>query len=297
VAVSASDPSTLFAASWLGVYRSTDRGNHWSLVGDWTGVGYPKALAIDPAVPSTVYVGANYSGMFKTLDGGASWMAINSGLPANPQINVVVIDPSSRSSLYAAVHGVGIYRTTDGGDSWTAVATGWPKNDVRDLAVDPLAPGVVYAGTAAGIYRTADAGATWIPAGLAGRRINSIAIDPSTPSTVYAATNAWVYKSTDNGTNWALSSNGLRSLGLQTLAIDPRSPSHIYAGYANGGIFVSTDAGGTWTAFKPRLPRPFVRALVFDRSDEPILYTGTRGGVWSLSPADHDRPVGPPEGE
>jgi photosystem II stability/assembly factor-like uncharacterized protein len=156
---------------------------------------------------------------------------------------------------------------------------------------------VVYSATAAGIYKTTDAGAHWVRADLPAHAFHSIAIDLSSPSTVYAATNAYVYKTTDGGATWALSSNGLRSLGLQALTIDPATPPHIYAGYSNGGIFVSTDSGGTWRALQPRLPRPFVKSLLFAPSAEPVLYAGTRGGVWSLARSDHDRPAGPPEGE
>ena len=59
-----------------------------------------RVLAIDPLDPAIVYAGGG-SGVFKSADGGSSWMAINAGL-TSPDVSDLAIDPALPTTLYAA---------------------------------------------------------------------------------------------------------------------------------------------------------------------------------------------------
>ena len=86
--------------------------------------------------------------------------------------------------------------------------------------------------------------------------------------------------SAQNGT-WT--SNGPEGGPVQALAVDPLTPTTLYAGTFDeagdgGGVFKSTDGGGSWSAINTGLTNPFVRALAVDPLTPTTLYAGTNGG-------------------
>ena|SRR2546425_4079293 len=115
-------------------------------------------LVIDPTNPETVYAGTANGGVFKSDDGGQSWSRVP-GLFAG--IFALVIAPTSpATTVYAA--GFGVYKTTDGGQTWTSASVGITSQLVRNLAIDPTNPAVVFAGTeGGGVFKTTDSGVTW----------------------------------------------------------------------------------------------------------------------------------------
>jgi photosystem II stability/assembly factor-like uncharacterized protein len=214
-------------------------------------------LAIDPQTPSTLYAGTSGGylgggGVFKSMDGGASWTAIG---PTNgASISALGIDPRTPTTLYAATSDpvTAVYKSTDGGASWNA--TGLTGISVSSLAIDPLTPTTLYAGTDDAVYKSTDGGASWnATAGLTGR-VSSLVIEPLTPTTLYAGTTTglvflgmWpplrsgVYKSTDGGASWiavmlidpsAYDGSGGEGFycgcgGVLALAIDPLVPTTV----------------------------------------------------------------------
>lgn len=86
------------------------------------------------------------------------------------------------------------------------------------------------------------------------RKINDMAVDPVDHRIIYAGagwqgSGSGVYKSEDAGLTWQLASSGLPSEDVKAIAVNPKSPNTIYAsGFFRGDIYVSNDAGGSWTA-------------------------------------------------
>jgi photosystem II stability/assembly factor-like uncharacterized protein len=109
------------------------------------------SLAIDPQTPGVLYATSYGGGVFKSTDGGATWAAINSGLPSGLAM-AIVVDPQTPSTVYVTVApAVGIiggaFKSTDGGVNWTRMSSGLPSgpfgggaeasNLYQALAIDP----------------------------------------------------------------------------------------------------------------------------------------------------------------
>jgi photosystem II stability/assembly factor-like uncharacterized protein len=249
--------------------------------------GNVSALAVDSRNPETVYAGT-YSGVFKSTDGGTSW--INTGQPFS---RALAVDPVNPGTVYVGGAG-GVFKSTDGGLSWTAMSAGLPPTSVQTLAIDPVRPATVYAGTyccegKSGFFKSSDGGASWtaittLPAG----NVYTLAIDPTNPATLYAfiaGSELGIFKSTD-GVSWAAASTGLPpGAFIGALAIDPETPTTLYAGTTGGyggttgaqGVFKSTDGGTSWAQAIPDLD---VRALAIDPATPTTVYAGTSAGVF-----------------
>jgi uncharacterized protein (TIGR03437 family) len=257
------------------LWKSTDGGSTWAPL-DNLPFAYLQALAPDPTAPGTLYAGASDVGVFKTVDGGATWTGINQGI-TDPQIYALALDPVNTAVLYAGggngngnTAGSGtLYQSTDRGANWSLVDSF--IFNVTQLALDPLLPPVVYAIETFGAVKTADAGATWNPALFPGGDVGSIAVDPNTEGTVYAYSvatfpglTAQVFRSTDGAATWQ-PANGVTP-GPPGLVVDPSTnPATIYAGTSAR----SNNAGKTWTP----LTQPFATATATAMAADPLSGT------------------------
>jgi photosystem II stability/assembly factor-like uncharacterized protein len=150
---------------------------------------------------------------------------------------------------------------------------------IEVLAIDPVNPATLYAGTyGGGALKSTDSGGTWTPAnrGLTNLYVYALAIDPSTPTSIYAGTGEGVFKSTDSGRTWAAVNTGLTDLYVTALAIDPATPATLYAGTYRG-LFKSTNSGDTWASANTGLGSPYIDALAIDPAAPATLYAGTVG--------------------
>jgi photosystem II stability/assembly factor-like uncharacterized protein len=96
-----------------------------------------------------------------------------------------------------------------------------------------------------------------------------ILLCPSLSRTAVAGVNAWT-------------TNGPEGRQIFSLAIDPTNPATLYAGTSGGGVFKSSDGGGSWTAVNTGLDTTFViTALVVDPAAPAKLYAGTGLGLVS----------------
>lgn len=170
-------PTTLYAATDLGVLRSTDSGASFLPTGL---ANTPVAfLAIDPLHPNVFYAATSNNpypldvyppglvGMYKSADSGATWSPINQGLDeivaAHAPVNALLVDGDV---LYLATSGHGVFKSSDGGATWASFNDGLTSLDVRSLAlVHPgmeahrgrrpgaLSPDTLFAGTPGGVFK------------------------------------------------------------------------------------------------------------------------------------------------
>jgi uncharacterized protein (TIGR03437 family) len=194
------DPATgaILAASILGttagamLYRSTD-GVTWTPVLSRT----VKSLTFDPQTPGTAYVvfiDPGAIGYAKSVDSGVTWTLIGTPVGSGPQPQALAA--AGGGVLYAGGNGI-LQKSIDGGVTWTTLTV--PGSLYDALAIDPITPSTLYAGSAVntltsvgGIIKSADAGATWtsVSTGLVSNNVYSLTIDPRNTSVIYASTRA-----------------------------------------------------------------------------------------------------------
>ncbi len=107
VAIAPSAPNVLYAGIYgHGVFKSVDEGEHWASAGLALNMIAPYHLAIDPAnadivLASTgVYTSATGSNLYLTLNGGSSWLPLNTGF-GDPDIYALAVAPTSPRMIYA----------------------------------------------------------------------------------------------------------------------------------------------------------------------------------------------------
>ncbi len=192
----------------------------------------------------TIFVGSASGGVWKSLNGGATYKPVFDKQPVQ-SIGAVTIDPKNPKVVWVGT-----------GEAWTRNST-----SIGD-----------------GVYKSTDGGENWINMGLKNsERIAKILVDPNSDDTVYvcAPGKLWsdsdergVYKTTDGGKTWTRILTGPNlSTGCSMISMDRRNPRTIYAGMwdfrrqgwtfrsggdgpdslSGSGLFKSTDGGASWT--------------------------------------------------
>jgi|GEM_PF-2905070 len=163
------------------------------------------------------------------------------------------------------------------------------------LVLDPRDPTIILAGTANGVVRKTDKSG-WMLSSMGiniPSRVRALVYDPTDSRVVYAGTDGQraigggLYKSTDGGVRWTLTS--LKDVDIYQIVIDPRQPASLYAGTSKG-VYVSRDAGATWSERNSGLKTTTIVTLAVDpaapratgrgtpTAGGPIVYLGTRQG-------------------
>jgi photosystem II stability/assembly factor-like uncharacterized protein len=140
IAVSRANPKFILTAAGSGtVNKSADGGVNWVRLNGLPDDTYASHVEFDPTNVDVFFVsymgGVANKRLFKTTDGGKSFVAIESGLPAFP-VHVVRINPCDSNDLYAGTD-VGLYRSSDGGMHWMSYGQGLPMVGVWDIAIAP----------------------------------------------------------------------------------------------------------------------------------------------------------------
>lgn len=186
VAIDPSNSNHQFAATDGGLYVTTNGGTTWAKptsASYATVDGNITAVVINPKTPTTVYIAGGTKTVARSLDGGVTWKAANTGitLPSSSTfpLTALAIAPSTPSTLYASVgstNPVALYKSANSGGTWTRLTQapdytgqaysygsgsseqGWYDNV---LAVDPTNANHVLAGGIA-LVETKNGGTSWI---------------------------------------------------------------------------------------------------------------------------------------
>jgi len=242
---------------------------NWTVQGPGNIGARVNTVAVDPTNENIMYAGFARSGVFKTVNGGASWQPIfdDQNFLA---IGDIAIDPNNSQTIYVGTGdpnisgypaiGDGIYKSTNGGTTWALMGL-TAERIVSKIIIDPSNSNIVYASCMGlpfernnqrGLYKSLDGGVTWNQVLFVNNEtgIIDMVIDYNSPQTLYAA--AWtrirnnqesiissseakIYKTTDGGANWIALANGLPNYPASRigLAMSHTNPDKVYAMYVN----------------------------------------------------------------
>jgi photosystem II stability/assembly factor-like uncharacterized protein len=216
--------------------------------------GRVSDIAIDPRNPAIFFVGLSTGGLFKTGDNGVTFDAVFDKQPVQ-SIGAVAIAPSDSDIVWvgtgeptdrnSAEWGNGIYRSSDGGNTWQHVGLE-NSRAIGRIIVHPKNPEIAYVaalgnlwadGGDRGLFKTTDVGKSWksvltAPASQAARvGCVDVAMSPDNPEIIYAA----LYGR--RRTPWSFAYG-----------------TSVTNGEDVGGIFKSTNGGGSWKKCSNGLP-------------------------------------------
>ncbi|MCU0428385.1 MAG: Ig-like domain-containing protein [Cytophagaceae bacterium] len=208
------------------------------------GMGRVTYISVDPQNNQVIY-SSGVGGVWKTTNGGTSWIPLTDHLPA-VYSNCVEVHPTNSNLVLAGISGLGILKSTNGGISWTntSLTNGNPKK----IIYNPANPSVVLVASTNGIFRSTDAGSTFTL--VQGGGFNDLDFKPGDPSIVYACGNTF-FRSTNNGSTFSLITAGLTTSGRSFLAVTPANPNYVYVVQAKGEelgfVFRSSNSGASFT--------------------------------------------------
>ena len=243
-----------------GVYRTVDGGKTWDRVlykDENTGA---IQVTIDPSNSNVVYAdmwagrqgpwenGAwdgPGSGLFKSTDGGTTWVQLTKGLPSIAdglgRIGFCV-SASNPQRLYACVDakkGGGLYRSDDGGQSWTEQSTDerlWERgDDFAECKVDPKNPDVVYIANVV-TWKSVDAGKNWlaIRGAPGGDDYHRLWINPEHPEIILLVSDQGAEITMNGGQTWSSWYNQ-PTAQFYHVSTDNAFPYNVYGGQQESG--------------------------------------------------------------
>jgi photosystem II stability/assembly factor-like uncharacterized protein len=219
-----------------------------------------------PTNARILYLGAAGGGVWKSSDGGATFVPIFDDYVQS--IGVVKLDPKKPDEVIwvgtgetwtrnSVTIGNGLYKSTDGGNNWKEIEGFENSERIASIAINPDNTDEVYVGVLGalwgdsedrGVYKTTDGGKTWKKILYVGPSTGAadVIMDPKNPNVLYASMwqfrrtgwgfnsggeNSALYKSTDGGTSWNKIHNGFPKgkLGRIAVAVAPSDNNILYS--------------------------------------------------------------------
>ncbi len=271
-----------------GVYKSTDAGKTWKLMGleKTQAIG---RIVVDPKDPNIVYVaavghtwGSNPErGLYKSTDGGTTWR-LAKFISNKAGFVDVAMDPSDNKVLWASSWersrgpyflnsggpGSGLWKSTDAGETWTEIKGGGFPETMKGrigLSIAASNPKIVYA---------------WVEADTMKKPLAK----GEKPDTAKAQRpNSGLYRTTDGGTTWNLmrrNSNGARPderpFYYSQVRADPKNPDRVYW---MSSVFRFSDDGGKTERRGALSVHTDWHAMWIDPNDTDHFIVGDDGGI------------------
>jgi photosystem II stability/assembly factor-like uncharacterized protein len=278
-----------------GIFKSMDGGATWEkvlYVDDRTGCSELSMDATDPNIlyaamwehqrlPWKVISGGPGSGLYKSMDGGATWKEMTEGLPEEKGKMAIAVCPSNPQKVYALIESDsdqekgGLFVSNNAGKSWSRISAdhrlvqrAWYYIEVF---ADPKDENTVYVLSAPAL-RSIDGGKTWERITGTHGDFHDLWINPDNPRNLCISNDGGTAISFDYGESWSTQSN-MPTGQFYRINVDNGFPYRIYGGQQDntsvsiahrefGSYGITTDswtasAGGesAFLAFDPDDPR------------------------------------------
>lgn len=263
-----------------GLDASIFRNLHWRNTGPANMMGRVTDVEGVPGNPNLVYVGTASGGVWKTENGGVTWIPVFDRQPV-ASIGDIAIEPGNPDVVYVGTgesnvrnsvsFGRGIYKSTDGGKSW--IFLGLEETErISRIVINPKNPRIVFAGALGkafgsnserGVYMSEDGGMNWKKVLFIDSEhgVADMDINPRNPNIVFASmwrferkpwtfisgdTEGGVFRSIDGGLTWNKVTQGLpQMVGRIGIKVAPSQPQIVYAVTESpeGTLYQSKDGG------------------------------------------------------
>ncbi len=298
IAVSPTDANTVFIGG-ITTWKSTNGGTTFTANTNWTSYsgynisGVPVTHADKHCLAyqnSSVLFEGNDGGIYKTTNGGTSWIDLSDGLVIS-QIYRIGVSQTSQTTVLTGLQDNGTKLYNSG---WTDVKGG----DGMECIVDPTNSNYMYATYVRGqITRSINGFTNWItevdisanipagqPAGQSptGAWVTPYVMDKNSSTTLFAGYDR-IWKTTNRGNNWTSASQVLSASDkLRSLAIAPSNSNVLYTADRTN-MWKTTNGGSTnWTALTIPTTSLYVTYIAV-KEDDPntvwITYGGYSDGI------------------
>ncbi len=274
------------------LYRSTDAGQSWQLLGQGLPDQRVNTLAISPNYPADRTLLAGLAGgLYRSTDGGDTWTPATRGL-TDLYITGLAFSPTFTrdQTLFAASATGGLHRSTDGGSTWTALSQTYTDSSSSNAGLSSLAVSPTFAQNGLVIIshdtllRSTTGGDAWQDTGLP-KGLVAFA-----PVGLLSSEGRW--RSEDGGQSWQPSAAGLapnqgaRSLFFSpTFAADQTVYLLLDQNYEPPFLLQrSTAAGRTWQLLLNGLPPDFQLAAATVLPNGNLYLSDSGGQLLEMSP-------------
>jgi photosystem II stability/assembly factor-like uncharacterized protein len=316
LSIDPNNPKLMFAATAVGLYRSTDGGKSFSKCEGIDG----QALWVHFPAKDTCVAGSA-AGVYTSADAGKSWTKKGKGLPEGLFGFAGGTDEDGKSTYYAVVGEKGVFVSRDDGETFTRADTGVDEGSRwRFVTMAADNPDIAYVsnfGKKWGVSKTTDGGKTWKQVfsqhgdnitwgwlGLDhttgfGGRANSITACPSDPDIVVYVNTGELFITRNGGETWrehcskyfgpdddnrekgqSWGSVGLEVALPTNMVFDPFDRSRAYLIYGDIGFLISTDRGKSWRRSTDGIPRDWANRMwqmIPDPRRKGVLYAACAG--------------------
>ncbi|MES2480291.1 MAG: T9SS type A sorting domain-containing protein [Bacteroidota bacterium] len=299
-----SDPNTIYVGTPNGgLWRSKNHGNSWEVLTDFLPSIGVSGIAIDPTNSNIIYISTGdedgsdsyTNGVYKTIDGGATWKQLSYPFTAYSLSGEILINPNDPNMLWI-VGNNGLYKSTDAGLTWSRKISILCK----EIRLKPKNPNTLYVvqknSTTTSILKSVDAGETFSTIDTflnSGRTM--IDVTPADSQYLYVLvaksnnTYRGIWRSTDGGASFTAQNTTTTNVFGSTqayydlaLAVSPTDKNMIFTGCMD--IWKSTNGGTTLTKVnswsKPDTAT-YTHADIHDlKFFNNKLYCGSDGGIY-----------------
>jgi photosystem II stability/assembly factor-like uncharacterized protein len=304
------NPNRIFASQtsgWFGqqIQRSEDGGATWEAVGNefkydgtpgthqwYDGTQHPwefkRVWHLEPSLtdPEIVYAGVEDAGLFRSADGGKSWVELPALRAARGHLwqpgaggmclHTIILHPTNPDRIVVAVSAAGAFRTDDAGATWKPINRGLKS-----------------------AYEIPD------PSAEVGHCVHHVAAHATRPDVLFMQKHWDVMRSDNAGDMWyEISGNLPTDFGFpidihahepETIYVVPiKSDSEHFPPEGKLRVYRSRTGGHEWEALTNGLPQQdcYVNvlrdAMAVDSLDSSGIYFGTTGGQVYVSPNGGD---------